>query len=203
MSAAVPLTDLQKEALKEVGNIGAGHAATALSQLLNAQVKLSEPTIDITTMRKAGERIWGSRALAATHMQVIGDLPGQMLVLFEHDSALQFVSSFVRRIMGGDAMIFESIVDSTLKEMGNILAGSYLTALIELTGVKTCFPSVPTLAYGTMDVALKMLVDVADDQELMLIDSSFLNDVQAVSGQVVLVPSEGGLKPLFDAFGLS
>src|ERR1700752_1591591 len=141
------LNDLQKDALKEVGNIGAGHAATALSQLLNAKINLSEPRIDVIKFRDLASRVGHeNRIVAALHMYVRGEAPGQMVVLFDREQAFEFVNVFIKRIIG-DIQIFDSIVDSTLKELGNILAGSYLTALISLTGINL-LPSVPTLSYG-------------------------------------------------------
>ena len=128
------LNDLQKDALKEVGNIGAGHAATALSQLLNTKINLSEPRIDVIKFRDLASRVGHeSRTVAALHMYVRGEAPGQMVVLFDREQALDFVSQFLHRVIG-DIQIFDSIADSTLKELGNISAGSYLTAIIQLTG---------------------------------------------------------------------
>src|SRR5271154_2738868 len=180
MIPSLKLSDLQKDALKEVSNIGAGHAATALSQLLNTTVKLSEPSIDVIKFRDLATRVgYENRIVAALHMYVRGEAPGQMVVLFDRENALEFVNVFIKRIIG-DIQIFDSIVDSTLKELGNIIAGSYLTALISLTGINL-LPSVPTLSYGTIQAAFRTLMSILPDQDVFLIDSSFLDKGQAVS----------------------
>ena len=159
MSQSMNLTDLQKDALKEVGNIGAGHAATALSQLLNAKINLSEPRIDVIKFRDLASRVGHeNRTVAALHMYVRGEAPGQMVVLFDREQALDFVSQFLHRVIG-DIQIFDSIADSTLKELGNIIAGSYLTAIIQLTG-SNLLPSVPTLSYGTVQAAFRTLMSI-------------------------------------------
>jgi len=177
------LNELQKDALKEVGNIGAGHAATALSQLLNTTVKLSEPTIDVLKFRDLSSRVgYADRTVAALHMYVRGEAPGQMIVLFDRVQAFEFVNVFIKRIIG-DIQIFDSIVDSTLKELGNIIAGSYLTAIITLTGINL-LPSVPTLSYGTIQAAFRSLMSILPDQDVFLIESSFLDKGQLVSGQL-------------------
>ena len=195
------LSELQRDALKEVGNIGAGHAATALSQLLNATVRLSEPTIDVLKFRDLSNRIGtGDRAIAALHMYIRGEAPGQMVVIFDREQALEFVNVFIKRIIG-DIQIFDSIVDSTLKELGNIIAGSYLTALISLTGVNL-LPSVPTLSYGTVQAAFRTLMSILPDQDVFLIESQFLDKERAVSGQFILIPETGSLKPLLSVFGV-
>ncbi|GAC1404443.1 MAG: chemotaxis protein CheC [Candidatus Velthaea sp.] len=201
MTPALKLSDLQKDALKELGNIGAGHAATALSQLLNTTVKLSEPSIDVIKFRDLSTRVgYENRIVAALHMYVRGEAPGQMVVLFDRENALEFVNVFIKRIIG-DIQIFDSIVDSTLKELGNIIAGSYLTALISLTGINL-LPSVPTLSYGTIQAAFRTLMSILPDQDVFLIESSFLDKGQVVSGQFILIPETGSLQPLLSVFGV-
>jgi chemotaxis protein CheC len=195
------LNDLQRDALKEVGNIGAGHAATALSQLLNTTVKLSEPTIDVLKFRDLSSRVgYADRTVAALHMYVRGEAPGQMVVLFDRAQALEFVNVFIKRVIG-DIQIFDSIVDSTLKELGNIIAGAYLTALISLMGINL-LPSVPTLSYGTIQAAFRTLMSILPDQDVFLIESQFLDDNRAVSGQFILIPETGSLEPLLSVFGV-
>lgn len=201
MTTPLTLSELQRDALKEVGNIGAGHAATALSQLLNATVKLSEPTIDVLKYRDLSSRIGSpERTVAALHMYIRGEAPGQMVVLFDREQAAEFVNVFIKRIIG-DIQIFDSIIDSTLKELGNIIAGSYLTALISLTGVNL-LPSVPTLSYGTVQAAFRTLMSILPDQDVFLIESQFLDKEQAVSGQFILIPETGSLEPLLSVFGV-
>ncbi|MBV8298769.1 MAG: chemotaxis protein CheC [Candidatus Eremiobacteraeota bacterium] len=199
---ALTLNELQRDALKEVGNIGAGHAATALSQLLNTTVKLAEPTIDVLKFRDLSQRMGSpERSVAALHMYIRGEAPGQMVVLFDREQAAEFVNVFIKRIIG-DIQIFDSIVDSTLKELGNIIAGSYLTALISLTGINL-LPSVPTLSYGTVQAAFRTLMSILPDQDVFLIESQFLDKDRAVSGQFILIPETGSLQPLLSVFGVN
>ena len=201
MSAQLKLNDLQKDALKEVGNIGAGHAATALSQLLNTTVRLSEPTIEVLKYRDLATKIgYAERTIAALHMYVRGEAPGQIVVLFDREQAHEFVNLFIKRVIG-NVQLFDSIVDSTLKELGNIIAGSYLTALISLTGVNL-LPSVPTLSYGTIQAAFRSLMSILPDQDVFLIESQFLDVDKAVSGQFILIPETGSLEPLLSVFGV-
>ena len=195
------LNELQKDALKEVGNIGAGHAATALSQLLNTKINLTEPRIDVIKFRDLATRVGHeNRVIAALHMYVRGEAPGQMVVIFDREQALDFVNVFIKRIIG-EIQVFDSIVDSTLKELGNIIAGSYLTAIIQLTGINL-LPSVPTLSYGTIQAAFRTLMSILPDQDVFLIESSFLDKEKQVSGQFILIPETGSLGPLLSVFGV-
>ena len=202
MSApTLKLNELQKDALKEVGNIGAGHAATALSQLLNAKVNLSEPRIDVIKFRDLASRVGHEdRMVAALHMYIRGESPGQIVVLFDREQAVDFVSTFLKRVIG-DIEIFDSISDSTLKEIGNIIAGSYLSAINDLTG-QNVLPSVPTLSYGTVQAAFRTLMSILPDQDVFLIESSFLGKDKAVAGQFILIPETGSIGPLLSVFGV-
>ena len=201
MSQGMSLTELQKDALKEVGNIGAGHAATALSQLLNTKINLSEPRIEVIKFRDLASRIGSeNRTVAALHMYVRGEAPGQMIVIFDREQALDFVSAFLKRVIG-DIQIFDSIADSTLKELGNIIAGSYLTAIIQLTNINL-LPSVPTLSYGTIQAAFRTLMSILPDQDVFLIESAFLDKEKVVAGQFILIPETGSLGPLLSVFGV-
>ena len=195
------LSDLQKDALKEVGNIGAGHAATALSQLLNTKINLSEPRIDVIKFRDLASRVGHeNRMVAALHMYIRGEAPGQIVVLFDREQALDFVATFLKRVIG-DIEVFDSISDSTLKEIGNIIAGSYLSAINNLTG-QNVLPSVPTLSYGTIQAAFRTLMSILPDQDVFLIESAFLDKEKVVAGQFILIPETGSLAPLLQVFGL-
>jgi chemotaxis protein CheC len=200
-SQTLKLNELQKDALKEVGNIGAGHAATALSQLLNTKINLSEPRIDVIKFRDLASRVGHeNRMVAALHMYIRGEAPGQIVVLFDREQAIDFVSTFLHRVIG-EIQIFDSIADSTLKEIGNIIAGSYLSAINNLTG-QNVLPSVPTLSYGTIQAAFRTLMSILPDQDVFLIESAFLDKEKEVSGQFILIPETGSLGPLLAVFGV-
>lgn len=202
MTAAPSLTELQKDALKEVGNIGAGHAATALSQLLNSKISLVDPRIDVLKFRDLASRIGHQeRAVAVLHMYVRGDAPGQIVVLFDRDQASNFVGQFLHRVIG-DIQIFDSISDSTLKELGSIVAGSYLSAIVHLTNNELA-PSIPTLSYGTIQAAFRSLMSILPDQDVFLVESVFLNQDAEIAGQFILIPEAGSIAPLVSVFGVA
>jgi chemotaxis protein CheC len=202
MTVAPTLSELQKDALKEIGNIGAGHAATALSQLLNTKVSLVEPRIDIVKFRDLAERVkHHNRSVAALHMYVRGDAPGQIVVLFDRDQGMEFVARFIRRVIG-DITIFDSIAESTLKELGNILAGSYLSAIVHLTSTRL-EPSVPTLSFGSIQATFASLMSTLPEQDVFLVESIFLDKDAAIGGEFILIPDAGSLEPLLSVFGVS
>src|ERR1035441_3585372 len=141
-----------------------------------------------------------NRLVAPLHMYTRGEAPGQMIVLFDREHALDYVNSFINRVIG-EIQIYDSIVDSTLKVLGNIMAGSYLGALNALTGVDLV-PSVPVLSYGTVAAAFRSLLSILPDQDVFLIESSFLDKQRDVSGRFILIPETGSLHALLAAFGV-
>ncbi|HUY39988.1 MAG TPA: chemotaxis protein CheC [Candidatus Dormibacteraeota bacterium] len=202
MIAAPTLTELQKDALKEIGNIGAGHAATALSQLLNTKIALVDPRIDIVKFRDLAGRMGHLKeSVAALHMYVRGDAPGQIVVLFDRSQAVEFVSRFIRRVIG-EITIYDSIAESTLKELGNIVAGSYLSAIVHLTSTRL-EPSVPTLSYGSVQATFHSLMSILPDQDVFLVESLFLDKSASIGGEFVFIPDAGSLEPLLSVFGVA
>ncbi len=201
MTATLSLNELQKDALKEVGNIGAGHAATALSQLLNTKISLVQPRIDVVKFRDLASRVGHlNRSVAALHMYVRGEAPGQIVVLFDREQAVDFVNRFIRRIIG-DIKIFDSISETTLKELGNIVAGSYLSAIVHLTNARL-EPSVPTLSFGTIQATFHSLMSILPDQDVFLVESVFLDKDAAIGGEFILIPDAGSIEPLLAVFGV-
>jgi chemotaxis protein CheC len=198
--AALELSEMQIEALKEVGNIGAGHAATALSTMLDQPVQIGTPSVEILPFADLANRVSRpGRVVSAVHMHVLGQAPCQIVVLFDEAQAKSFVSIFTGTT--SDEPIFASLVESTIKEVGNIIGGAYLTALTELTGV-TLIASVPTLSTGTAENAFLVLMDVPADQQVFYVQTGFEKQQPVIAGEFVLIPETESIGALLAVFGL-
>src|SRR5437879_10172020 len=147
------LKALQLDALKEVANIGAGHAATALSQLTNRRVVLSVPGINIARREEVPEVLGdASEVVAAVLMHMLGDLTGRTLLLFPEAVGRKVCDMLLRRPLGTTSG-FDVLEQSCLKEAGNILSGAYMNARPDFTGM-LLLPSVPSLV---VDVSAAVL----------------------------------------------
>ena len=198
--AALELSEIQIEAMKEVGNIGAGHAATALSEMLNEPVQIGTPSVEILPFANlAGRLSRHGRIVSAVHMHVHGEAPCQIVVLFDKAQALGFVSIFTG-LTSGDEGISDPIIESTIKEVANII-GAYLTALTELTGI-TLIASVPTFSTGTTESAFLELLDVPGDQDVFYVQTGFENGRPVIAGEFILIPEKESIGPLLSVFGL-
>ena len=123
------------DALKEIGNIGAGNATTALAQMLQRKVDMMVPQADLLEFRDLGEAIGGEETImAGVYMVVEGDINGSMMFLLEKESSKHLVSQMLGGFGDPNTEEFGEMELSVLKEMGNIMTGAYLNSLSDLTG---------------------------------------------------------------------
>src|SRR5947209_5423656 len=129
------LKERQIDALREVANIGAGHAATALSQLTNCRIMISVPEINIARLEEVPELIGNPQdVVAAVLMHMLGDLTGRTLLLFPEGVGRKLCDMLLRRPLG-TTTVFDTLEQACLKEAGNILSGAYMNALSAFMGM--------------------------------------------------------------------
>jgi chemotaxis protein CheC len=140
------LDALQIDALREVANIGAGHAATALSQMTSRRIGVNVPEIRIVRLEDVPELVGSAEEpVAAVLMQVLGDAPGRTVQIFPSVSASRIAAILLGREDVEFPAGFGELEQSVLKEVANILVGAYLSALSEFLGM-VLIMSVPALA---------------------------------------------------------
>src|SRR3981189_1152708 len=139
------LKALQLDALREVANIGAGHAATALSQMINSTIMISVPTINVWGREEAPPRISApEEPVAAVLMHMLGDLTGRTLLVFPKPTAVRLAELMLRRPQGSSTDLGQ-MEQPAIKEAGNILSSAYMNALSDFMGMML-LPSPPSLA---------------------------------------------------------
>ena len=139
------LSAVQRDALREVANIGAGHAATALSQMTGGPIMISVPTVHVAPLGVVLPQLApGPDPVAAVLMDGMGDLTGRTLLVFPKPTVLRLAERMLRRPLGASVALGE-LERSALKEAGNILSGAYLNALSDFMGL-VLLPSPPELA---------------------------------------------------------
>jgi chemotaxis protein CheC len=140
----VQLSGFQSDALREIGSIGMGNATTSLSKLLNSRVQLNLSNAQMIDIAAMSSMVPSSMTLTAIIMDLAGDLNGNIMLLFDFNSAVTLSSVLVSgTAQEGDPAMYES----ALNEMGNILAGSYLKNMYEFLGVKVV-QSPPSIMLG-------------------------------------------------------
>jgi chemotaxis protein CheC len=193
------LTPTQLDALREVGNIGAGHGATALSQLLGKKIYITVPKAEILPLAEVSKLVGDPQTLVAgLTLSILGDATGKIVLLFPRDSALHLADMLLKQPEGSSKILSE-MGHSAIKEAGNILTGAYLSALNEFLGMLLLI-SVPTLVF---DMAGALLANVTQGMEettkVICIETKFLDDKEGIGGYFILVPDAISLRAIFQA----
>ena len=200
------LKELQLDALREVANIGAGHAATALSQMTNRTIMIAVPEVNVRALEDVTDLVGsGDQVMAAVLMHMMGDLTGRTLVLFQADSARALCDILLRR-EPGSTQEFGIMEQSGLKEAGKILASAYLNALSDFMGMMLV-PTVPSLV---VDLSAAVLTSAylnfghARDY-VFCVETSFRveNTATPLVGHFLLLPDMPSLRAIFDAIRLT
>lgn len=189
------------DVLKEIGNIGAGNATTALAQLLQCKVDMKVPQVRLLDFHEIGAAMGGEeQIMAGIYLVVEGDITGSILFLLEKDSARHLVSKLMGMELEGEE--FSEIETSALKEIGNIITGSYLNSLSTMTNLKI-YPSVPALS---IDMAGAILSVPAIEfgtigDKILLIQTQFTDDME-LDGYFILVPDMESYEKILSSLGL-
>lgn len=190
------------DVLKEVGNIGAGHAATALSRLLNRPVDMAVPRASLLPFEEIADYVGGAEKIVlAIYLRVEGDAPGNLFFIIDEESARRMLRQLLAMESGGDG--FSELEMSALCEIGNILAGSYLSSLADLTRLNM-MPSVPSAAMDMAGAILSygiMLYGEMGDSAL-LIETTFLEGDEVLDGHFFFIPDPDSFVPIFGALGV-
>jgi chemotaxis protein CheC len=200
------LDPLQLDALREIGNVGAGNAATALSQLINKKINMSVPKVSVAPIGEVPELVGGPETIVAgVFLRVFGEAPGSILFLLPRDSAYALVDTLMQRPYRDSYEQLSELDESALKEIGNILAGSYLNALAHFTQI-TLLPSIPALAIDMAGAILSLILiqlgQVGDYALVIETEFSADTDKKEVSGHFFLIPDPGSLNTILNAIGV-
>lgn len=195
------MTNEHFDILREIGNIGAGNATTALAQMLQCKVDMAVPQINLLEFKDIGAAMGGEELImAGIYLGVEGDITGSIMFLVEKDSARHLVSKLMGMPLEGEE--FSEMELSALKEVGNIITGAYLNSLSSLTNLKI-FPSIPDL---TVDMAGAILSVPAIEfgalgDRILLIQTKFFDDV-AIDGYFILIPDLASYSKILSALGM-
>ena len=194
------------DVLKELGNIGAGNETTAIATMLNLTIDMKVPKVELKAVEDLGSAICPEEeTIVGIFLEVQNDISGSMMFLLKLDSAHYLVN----RLMGGmggsedTAAEFSEMELSAMKEIGNIIAGSYLSALSTMTNL-VITPSVP---YISVDMAAAILSVPAIQfgqfgDNALLIETEFGDDVM-MEGYFILLPDEDSYDKILQSLGIS
>ncbi len=197
------LKALQLDALREVANIGAGHAATALSQMIGGTIMISVPTINIARLEDVPPQVSApEEPVAAVLMHMMGDLTGRTLLVFPKATAVRLAQLLMRRADSNGPADFDDMQQSAIKEAGNILSSAYMNALSDFMGMML-LPSPPSLA---VDMSAAVLTTAylqfgSDRDYVFCVESEFtMTDIdERLRGYFLLLPDPASLQAILKA----
>ena len=190
--------DIQLDALRELANIGAGNASTALSGMLGRPVDLTVPDARVIPMGQAVEEIGPPESeITGIALGVEGDMPSIVLMLLSPDDA-----AAVCKLLGLEPD--SEYAESALGEIGNVVGTSYLNALAGMTGleVEPTPPATVTDMLGAIVESVLAVRAMSSDRTLLL-DSSLIVEGEDCSIVFLLVPDHGGAEELLERIGVS
>lgn len=200
-SLRTPLSPERMDALKEVANIGAGHAATALSMMTGARIMIDVPTINVAPLDELipGIADEGTEVVSVL-MDMSGSLHGHTLLALPLVTARRLSDLMLRRERRPGGRL-DPLEESALKEAGNILGGAYMTALSEFLGM-TLLPSPPRLTVGTTSSVMadhKKQASSAAAACCVETEFTFEEIGERFRGFFLLLPDEKSFDAIFDA----
>ncbi|CAM5221747.1 Chemotaxis protein CheC OS=Ureibacillus acetophenoni OX=614649 GN=SAMN05877842_101494 PE=4 SV=1 [Ureibacillus acetophenoni] len=203
------ISTMHLDILKEIGNIGAAHAATSLSGLLGKKIDMRVPNVEMVSFTDMMELAGSSeKVVVGIYLRIEGDVEGSMFFVLPIEQA----NRFIRRLIHDEQFDFSNnpvseIGLSAMQELGNILSGSYLSALSDFTGLKI-YPSVPGLSVDMFGAIVSIgLIEISQvsDSVIVINTSIFedeLGDFEEVQGSFFLLPSPDSFITLFRTLGV-
>jgi chemotaxis protein CheC len=206
MAVLHDLKHIQLDALRETANIGAGHAATALSQMTGSTIMINVPAISIAGVHALQAQFEpNEEPVAAVFMHMLGDLTGRTLLVFPKPTVLRLAEMMLRRPIGS-SVAFSELETSAIKEAGNILSGAYMNALSDFLGM-LLLPSPPTLVIDMSNSVLESAFGEPDEgtASILCVESEFmLTDMgQTLRGFFLLLPDSASLQVMLRALRLA
>jgi chemotaxis protein CheC len=194
------LSPMQLDALKEVGNIGTGNAATALSKLLKMKVNMTVPSVNVVPFNDIFTRIGGDEVVVAVIVRVLGDIPGNILFVFEKDTALDIVET----LTGERLKYLSEMGYSVISEVGNIVSSSYMNAIAKFTNL-TVTPSVPAISFDMLGAILStsFIESGQFDDYVLDIETVFLQEGSKTGGHFYYIPMPGSLEKILNTLGIN
>ncbi len=184
--------------LREICSIGAGHAATALSQLTGRRIELEVPRVLFTKVQEVPRIAGGAETVVdGLYFRILGDARGVILMIFPEESGREIV----RLVLGNqEAMPEDALSISAMREIGNILTSAFLSAIGQLAGL-SLIPSVPgyarDMAGSILDLVLIELSRLEDTA--LVIETVFREAGEGIRGHFFLLPDPHTLEATLKA----
>lgn len=196
------LTKKQLDALKEVGNIGCGNAASALAEFLNRRVNMSVPSAEIISLNEISAKISPNNpTIVSVSLKLIGGISGIFLFAISKDTSLKIVKNLIPKTEASNLSEFQELETSCLMEICNILGGAFSNALSILTKAPV-LNSLPTLTLAPAKEAINSAISNHHNlsEKILMIETSFIEKDENLKIHIFLIPTS--LENLLQSIGV-
>lgn len=194
-------SELQIDALREVGNIGLGNAATAMAQILGEEIQISVPRVNFISLEDIFSKVDEETIVYAVVARVLGEAPGNILFMFDTETMMKIAEHLVGKQSGEE---LNELGYSALGEIGNIIFATYMSAIGQVTNLKL-FPSVPAVTKDMLTAVLSTtFIESGQYNDYVLdIETGFSQEDEDLRGDFYFIPAPGSLEKILESLGLS
>lgn len=208
MTIKKEIQSVHLDVLKEIANIGVGHAATSLSFMLDKKVDMNVPMVKVIPFNEVLEHVGGNENIvAAVFLRIEGDISGNIFFLLP----IQQGTLYVQKLIGDSSFSFDKppyseMGLSAMQELGNMMAGSFLSSLSDFTGLDL-YCSVPSISIDMADAIISYgLIETSQTEDYAILIDTALNEndqmQEYVKGHFFLLPDPQSLSIIFQALGV-
>jgi len=187
------LSEVQADAIQELGNIGAAHAATTLSIMLGSTIEMSVPAIKVVDLTQLGEYM-GEESAAMVAFELQGEIPhgGYILFYISRESAVRLTNTMLG--MTETNRPLGEMDQSALLEVGNIMVSAFLDATAELLGL-VMLPSPPSLTVDMAHAAMQSLIAQLQEEtnEVLLFSTELVCEEHRIDSDIIMMPETSTL----------
>lgn len=192
-------TDLQLDGLREIINIGGGHAATSISMMVNRTIDMRVPEVEILSYDKLYEQILAeNEEVYAVVSQILGDVRGVFLFVLTNSAADKMTEFMV-----GTSDFTDEVKYSAVNELTNIVSNSFLGAIGSFLN-NQLISSLPVIQYdyfGAIISSVYMELNQFDDQ-IMVIRNEFTYDEDKLDASLFFIPETGVIEKFLTTLGI-
>ncbi len=203
MSNCDNLNEMQIDVMREIGNIGAGNACTALSVLLGTTVDMSVPSVKILDYDSTSDYLGGSSdIILGIEIEVNEDLEGLMFHVVKKPFAERIINTFYAKTLESLDQL-DDMDTSVLNEMGNITSGAYANSIATLTGLFVNIGA-PVQSCSTVGELLKIPFSRFGNasEKILVIDEEYIIGTEKITSNVLFILENNSLKKLFEKLGV-
>ena len=205
MEKVLNITKNQLDALREVGNIGSGNAATALAQFLNRKIDMTVPNAAIMDLDDIPNLVGGPKqTILGVFLRIMGEISGRFLLFIPENTSIKMLRYLIPECKIESLTNIDEIESSCLREIANILAGAFLNALSVLTKT-TMLNSLPYLSFDYSGAIIDNVVAdmTAVSDKVLMMETSLIEEKENLLLHIFILPAPNSLELLLDRIGAS